>query len=88
VCRGGLIELHHLPPELRPAGSAAQEALNPMNLQAMEKLLIADTLRRCNGNRKRTARTLGIDASTLYRKIQAFRIAVPDTDGRRRGKPS
>jgi DNA-binding NtrC family response regulator len=88
LCRGGLIELHHLPPELRPAGSAAQEALNPMNLQAMEKLLIADTLRRCNGNRKRTARTLGIDPSTLYRKIQAFRIAVPDTDGRRRGKPS
>jgi DNA-binding NtrC family response regulator len=57
-----------------------------MNLQAMEKLLITDTLRRCSGNRKRTARTLGIDASTLYRKIKAFRIAVPETDGRRRGK--
>ena len=37
LCRGGLIELHHLPPELRPVGPAAQEALNPMNLQAMEK---------------------------------------------------
>jgi PAS domain S-box-containing protein len=86
LCRGGLIELHHLPPELRPVGPAAQEALNPMNLQAMEKLLITDTLRRCNGSRKRTARTLGIDPSTLYRKIQAFRIAVPETDGRRRGK--
>ena len=86
LCRGGLIELHHLPPELRPAGPTAQAALNPMNLQSMEKLLITDMLRRCNGNRKRTARTLGIDPSTLYRKIQAFRIAVPDTDGRRRGK--
>jgi len=57
-----------------------------MNLQAMEKLLIADILRRCKGNRKQTARTLGIDPSTLYRKIKAFRIAVPGTDGRRREK--
>jgi DNA-binding NtrC family response regulator len=57
-----------------------------MNLQAMEKLLIADTLRRCHGNRKRTAGTLGIDPSTLYRKIKALRIDVPDTDGRRRKK--
>jgi PAS domain S-box-containing protein len=86
LCRGRLVELHHLPPELRPAGPAAREALKPMDLQAMEKLLITDTLRRCSGNRKRTARTLGIDASTLYRKIKAFRIAVPETDGRRRGK--
>jgi len=84
LCRGGLVELHHLPPELRPAGPTAKEALNPMNLQSMEKLLITDTLRRCNGNRKRAARALGIDPSTLYRKIQAFRIAVPETDGRRR----
>jgi PAS domain S-box-containing protein len=88
LCRGGLIELHHLPPELRPAGPSARETLNPMNLQAMEKLLIADTLRRCRGNRKRTARTLGIDPSTLYRKIKAFRIDAPETDGRRRENKS
>jgi PAS domain S-box-containing protein len=86
LCRGGLIELHHLPPELRPAGPAAKEALNPVNLRSMERLLITDTLRRCNGNRKLTARTLGIDPSTLFRKIRAFRITAPETDGRRRGK--
>jgi PAS domain S-box-containing protein len=83
LCRGGLIELHHLPPELRPAGAAPPETPNSMNLQVMEKLLITDTLRRCKGNRKRTARALGIDASTLYRKIKTFRIDVPETDGRR-----
>jgi PAS domain S-box-containing protein len=82
LCRGGLIERNHLPTELRPANSAASEALNPMNLRAMEKRLITDTLRRCNGNRKQTARMLGIDPSTLYRKIKALRIDVPDTDGR------
>jgi DNA-binding NtrC family response regulator len=84
LCRGGMVELHHLPPELRPAGAAAPEALDPMNLQAMEKRLITDTLHRCRGNRKLTARTLGIDASTLYRKIKAFGIDLPETDGRRR----
>jgi PAS domain S-box-containing protein len=86
LCRGGLLELHHLPPELRPTGPSAKEALTAMNLQSMEKLLITDTLRRCHGNRKRTARTLGIDPSTLYRKIKAFGVATPDTDGRRREK--
>jgi PAS domain S-box-containing protein len=86
LCRGGLVELHHLPPELRPVGPAAKEDLSPMNLRSMENLLITDTLRRCNGNRKLTARTLGIDPSTLYRKIRAFRITAPETDGRRRGK--
>jgi transcriptional regulator with PAS, ATPase and Fis domain len=88
LCRGGLVELHHLPPELRPAGPSARESFNPMNLKAVEKLLIADTLRRCHGNRKRTARTLGIDPSTLYRKIKAFRIDAPETDGRRRENKS
>jgi PAS domain S-box-containing protein len=84
LCRGGMVELHHLPPELRPAGPSGPETLDPMNLQVMEKRLITDTLHRCRGNRKLTARTLGIDASTLYRKIKAFGIDVPETDGRRR----
>jgi PAS domain S-box-containing protein len=85
LCRGGLIELHHLPPELRPADLDVRKTASPMNLQGMEKLLIADTLRQCSGNRQRTSRALGIDVSTLYRKIRAFGIDVPETDGRRRG---
>jgi PAS domain S-box-containing protein len=86
LCRGGMIELNHLPAELRAGVPAAMESLDGMNLRAMERLLISDTLRRCGGNRQRTARALGIDPSTLYRKIKAFRIAPPETDGRRRAK--
>jgi len=82
LCRGGMIELHHLPPELRPAGLAGPTESRPMSLEAMEKHLIAEAVRRHNGNRKRAAEDLGIDTSTLYRKIKARNIQTPATDGR------
>jgi DNA-binding NtrC family response regulator len=84
LCRGGLIELHHLPPELRPAGVIAPGTPGPMPLQAMEKLLISEVLRRHHGNRQQAARQLGIDPSTLYRKLKTLDIETPASDGRRR----
>jgi DNA-binding NtrC family response regulator len=80
LCRGGRIELKHLPPELRPPGS--QPTHGPMSLESMERRLIADALERHRGNRKRAAQELGIDASTLYRKLRAFDIQPPSMDGR------
>lgn len=89
LCRSRIIERHHLPPELRPAGTPATEAFGPMSLRAMEGHLTAEALRRHAGHRKRAARDLGIDVSTLYRKIQTFGMEVPETDGRcRRERPS
>jgi len=86
LCRGGLIQLHHLPPELRPATTSGSIESGPMSLMTMEKHLINEALRRHKGNRKRAAHDLGIDTSTLYRKIKALRIDTPETDGRRRGR--
>ena len=40
----------------------------------MEKLLIRDALRRHEGNRAAATRELGIDASTLFRKIKALKL--------------
>jgi PAS domain S-box-containing protein len=88
LCRGGIVELHHLPPELRPAAAGPSEAVSPMSLQAMEALMITEVLRRHQGNRRKAAADLGIDASTLYRKIKSLRIDVPETDGRTRPKQS
>ncbi|MGB9625837.1 MAG: sigma-54 interaction domain-containing protein, partial [Phycisphaerae bacterium] len=69
LCRGGMIELHHLPPELRPAtAQPGGEHGGPMTLAAMERLLIAEALSRHQGNRKKAARDLGIHTSTLFRK--------------------
>ena len=71
LCRGEWIELRHLPPELRPAASEAS-AGGSMNLRSMERHLIEAALKRHNGNRTQAARELGIDASTLYRKLKAI----------------
>jgi len=82
LCKGGVVEPEHLPPEIRPARSASMESLEGMSLKAMERLMITETLRRRRGNRKQVARDLGIDASTLYRKIKTYGIQTPPSDGR------
>ena len=43
----------------------------------MEKHLIEAALERHKGNRTRAARELGIDASTLYRKLKSPEIGPP-----------
>jgi len=48
----------------------------------MEKQFIIEALQRHQGHRKQAALDLGIDVSTLYRKIKALNIEVPETDGR------
>jgi DNA-binding NtrC family response regulator len=83
LCREDTIALNHLPPELRPTMETAAKTLNHMSLRAMEQVLITENLRRHHGNRIKAARDLGINPSTLYRKIKAYRIEVPESDGRR-----
>jgi DNA-binding NtrC family response regulator len=41
----------------------------------MERCLIADALRRHGGNRQQAARELGINPSTLFRKLKARQLA-------------
>ncbi len=82
LCRGDIIELHHLPAELRSDMLSSEDRSSSMSLLEMEKNLIAGKLRLYGGNRKLTACELGIDVSTLYRKILKMNIDVPDVDGR------
>jgi transcriptional regulator with PAS, ATPase and Fis domain len=46
--------------------------------------MIIDVLDRRRENRKLAAGDLGIDTSTLYRKIRELNIETPYTDGRSR----
>ena len=82
LCRENIIEARHLPFELRPDDASDAESIPPMSLQAMEMRLITETLQRFSGNRKLTASELGINPSTLYRKMKAFAIEFPEVDGR------
>ncbi|MCK5359200.1 MAG: sigma 54-interacting transcriptional regulator [Gammaproteobacteria bacterium] len=84
LCRGGMIEVNHLPVELRPTMGGSLEGVRPKSLEAMEKLLICETLERCRGNRKQAATDLGINVATLYRKINSYGIDTPLIDGRGR----
>jgi PAS domain S-box-containing protein len=83
LCHGGLIELRHLPPELRAAGSSkVSDTSGSVSLKAMERFFIIEALRRHQGNRMRAAQDLGINPSTLYRKMKSMKIEPPPTDGR------
>jgi DNA-binding NtrC family response regulator len=54
--------------EAAPGGPAS-------SLEEMEEELIRDVLARTNGNRKETARVLGIGERTLYRKLKKYRLS-------------
>ncbi|MDX1637611.1 MAG: helix-turn-helix domain-containing protein, partial [Balneolaceae bacterium] len=45
-------------------------------VQAFEKHHIQSVLKRTDGNKSETARLLGIDPSTLYRKMERYGIAL------------
>ncbi len=83
LCRRGLIEMHHLPPELYATSAQTKDEFTGIKtLKAMEKYMILEALLRHKGNRKRVAKDLGIDYTTLYRKIRNFKIDTPATNGR------
>ncbi len=82
LCREGIIQLHHLPRELRPQHNNKATDASSLNLEDMEKLQIMHALEVNKGNRTKAASDLGIDVSTLYRKIKKYNLDVPEVDGR------
>jgi len=75
LCEGEIIEAKHLPSSVRPA-LKKENAKNsePATIKQMEIILITQALRRNKGNKTATAKELGIDKSTLFRKMKAFNI--------------
>lgn len=66
--------------------SAADDSADPnavaakdeSRLDSMEKSFILQTLRKCDGNRTRTAHELGISVRTLQRRLKAWGINAPE----------
>ena len=80
LCPAGLIELQHLPPELRErSGFQAIQSGCDLTLKSLETLHLSETLRRHGGNRDAAAEALGIHRATLFRKIKSLGIDVPDS---------
>jgi transcriptional regulator with PAS, ATPase and Fis domain len=78
VGNGEWIRPEDLPPGTLP--DRAESASAPVNLtdavQSFERAYIEQTLRR-NPSRRAAAKSLGIDLSTLYRKLQTLNIKLP-----------
>ena len=87
LCGAGRIDTAHLPAELTGSGRS-EPAAAAENLAARRRLAEAQAIRAalaaCGNNRQQAARALGLHKSTLFRKIRALGIALPEQDGRSR----
>ncbi len=78
LCPGGLIERRHLPEQFRSSFSVPDGMVGSgTTLAEVEARIIYETLIRHQGNRQATANELGIDKTTLWRKIKKLGLDVP-----------
>ena len=70
------IRAQNLPPEIVKGASHAPATKigGNVDLDTVNKLHVADTYKRFNGNKARTARALGIGRRTLYRLLEKYGI--------------
>jgi two-component system response regulator HydG len=93
LCVGDTLTTDHLPAEIMIAEPPRQPihepaSIQPVQLQPISPAMssddeverIIDALRRTAGNKAKAARLLGVDRSTLYRKISSYNIDLSDLD--------
>jgi DNA-binding NtrC family response regulator len=67
------IELSHLPEKVRETSLGIRDLTGQtLTLEELERRYIFDTLERVNDDKARAAEFLGIDLSTLYRKLKRY----------------
>lgn len=73
LSRGGVIRTNHLPQDLGSSNGLQANGLHGVPLHSQdEKQRLASALQKTGWNRTRAARNLGIDRSTLWRKIKEY----------------
>jgi len=75
LCKKGLIMKRHLPLYLQGEGETGRGYNGNYTLPELENSWIYEALIRNSGSRKVTAAELGIDKSTLWRKIKKLKEA-------------
>jgi DNA-binding NtrC family response regulator len=80
VCHGSIIQKAHLPAELHktPAAAQAPESTSPLSQALDEESHIKAALRSNHGNQTKAAAELGIDRTTLWRKLRRYGISPSD----------
>lgn len=76
LCGGDVIQEDHLPPNM-DAGSAPTGPVDRPDEDESEKLRLVRALTRHDWNRSRTANALGMDRTTLWRKMKRYNIQTP-----------
>lgn len=78
VCEGECLDIRDLPLEIQNAHyeQTGTLTLDGFELSAMERRHIARVLEYTKGNKTETARLLKIGLTTLYRKIEEYKISV------------
>jgi DNA-binding NtrC family response regulator len=69
------IHAEDLPPELRSMHQQNPIGEDNFNLTDNERVLITRALRQTNGNKAEAAKLLGINLTTVYRKMEKYRIS-------------
>ncbi|HHW43414.1 MAG TPA: sigma 54-interacting transcriptional regulator [Desulfotomaculum sp.] len=78
LCRGGLILPEHLPAYLQKGNEEKGRPAGGLTMAEMEERVLREALVRHKGNRTRAARELGINKTTLWRKMKRYGIKFPD----------
>ena len=79
MCHGKQIEVDHLPLEFSESinNDSSLPGASPTPLASAEEQVIVDALQNFDGSRISTAKFLGIEKTTLWRKMKKFGIKFP-----------
>jgi DNA-binding NtrC family response regulator len=76
LAQGAFLEPEDLPERIRSSGSVAalvaRSGERKLTLRELEREYIVETLRRTGGNKSRAAEILGLDRTTLYRRLEEY----------------
>jgi len=75
LCRGPIISLDHIPAEIKEYSGTRKWIREKRSVEGSGEILTV--LEKTDWNKAKAARILGIDRSTLYRKIERYKLSKP-----------